>query len=302
MLNVVFLSVSRCQETSDEDSECLSSSTAELVMDNNVTTTCTIKHCSTKGFPSSSPQDLMNNNPSTKHKSFGTSIISTNTNNIQNNELKCSVSSSITTTPNNYDNDNECLESVGSVPDADLTESLATATEVLTEILVKTNIDNRNCNGLMDTNGNDTLLSVPSPPTFSSPLKQQHPNVSSSSTQTECSPSSSYLHVCCCKEWNCWKSAADDKKEKCNSSTTSSVLAYQSTSRCCHHRRKKTNGDTGSCCSSGSETTPDKINSCECTVTTKYSKSWRELRKNTNNKRSSMICRFQSCNRSSKPV
>lgn len=270
-----YSSRSRSQETSDEDSECLSSSTAELVMENNVTST--IEHCSTKGFPPSSPQDLMNNNPSIKHKSFGSTIIS-NTNDLQNNELKSPVSSSTTSS-------NECLES-GSVPDADLTESLATATEALTEILVKSNVEHENRNSAQDTNGNE------------SPIPKQHPNVSSSSTQTESPPSSSY-HSCCCKEWNCWKSA-EDKKERCSSnSSVATVQCQSSNSRCCHHRRKKANTtSTGSCSSGGSETAQDnKINNCECTVS-KYSKSWRELRKTTNNKRVNVICRFQSCNSS----
>ncbi|XP_025409966.1 lateral signaling target protein 2 homolog isoform X2 [Sipha flava] len=262
-----------CQETSDEDSECLSSSTAELVMENNVTST--IEHCSTKGFPPSSPQDLMNNNPSIKHKSFGSTIIS-NTNDLQNNELKNPVSSSTAST-------NECLES-SSVPDADLTESLATATEALTEILVKSNVDHDHRNGTQDTNGNEA------------PLLKQYPNVSSSSTQTECPPSSSY-HSCCCKEWNYWKSA-EDKQERCGSNNSVSVTTIQcqsSTSCCCHHRRKKVTTTTTGSCSSSSETAQDKINSCECTVS-KYSKNWRELRKTTSNKRANIICRFQSCN------
>lgn len=265
---------SRSQETSDEDSECLSSSTAELVMENNVTST--IEHCSTKGFPSSSPQDLMNNNPSIKHKSFGSTIIS-NTNDLQNNELKNPVSSSTTSS-------NECLES-GSVPDADLTESLATATEALTEILVKSNVEHETLNGVQDTNGNEA------------PFLKHHPNVSSSSTQTECPPSSS-CHSCCCKKWNCWKST-EDKKERSSSNSSIAATTIQcqsSTSCCCHHRRKKANTSISGNCSSSSETTRDNnINTCECTAS-KYSKSWRELRKTTNNKRANVICRFQSCN------
>lgn len=281
------------QETSDDDSECFSSSTAELVMDNNVTTTTpctTIKHCSVKGFPSSSlpspPEDLINNNPSTKHrgKSFGSSIIS-NENNHHNNELKnCPVSSTVTS------NNDEGPES-GSVPDSDLTESLATATEVLTEILVK--------KSGVDTNGNESLL------------PKYHPNVSSSSTQTEC-PSSSSYHVCCCKEWNCWKlsssSSADNKRgqQRCGGDNSlpvatgmAVVVQCQSSNRCCHHRRKKTSGGSIELIHQ------DKIDHCEYnTVATKYSKSWRELRKTTNNRRSSnmQICRIQSCNnRSAKP-
>lgn len=203
----------------------------------------------------------MNNNPSSKHKSFESTIISTNTNDLQNNELKSPVSPAAS---------DECLES-SSVPDADLTESLATATEALTEILVKTSInENKINNKVIDTNGNTSATT-------------KYPNVSSSSTQTECPPSSSY-HTCCCKEWNCWKSA-EDQKERCNGN-----VQCQS-SRCCHHRRKKVNS---------TETVQEKTN-CECNVS-KYSKNWRELRKTTN-KRSTVHCRFQSCNnRNSKPV
>lgn len=283
---------------------------------NNVTVTTTIEHCSTKGgFPSSSPQDLINNNdPSTKHhKSFGSTIISTNTNDFQNNELKISVSSvADTTTPDN----NECSLEPSSVPDADLTECLATATEALTEILVKSNVvelqDNRNGNGV-DTNGNETPM-LPS---------KQHPNVSSSSTQTECPPPLGSYHACCCTEWNRWKqlqSVTDDiNPESCsgsssgsNSSSASTSIQCQSvTGNCCcshhMHRRKKSSNIARSCCS---ESAKDNIvNNCECgTVSsTKYSKSWRELRKaaNSNNKHSSnAVCRLQSCNNrnNSKPV
>lgn len=264
-------------------------------MDNNVTTTITpcntIEHCSAKGFPSSSPspptEDLINNNPSTKNrdKTFGSSIIS-NANDHHNNELKNHPVSSTA-----MSNNNECLES-GSVPDSDLTESLATATEALTEILVK--------KSGMDTNGNESL-----------PLPKYHPNMSSSSTQTEC-PSSSSYHVCCCKEWNCWNlsssSSANGKREqqRCDGDDSlpkatgmAVVVQCQSSNRCCHHRRKKT-------LESGVETIhQEKINHCKYNVvSTKYSKSWRELRKTTNSKRSSnmQICRIQSCNsRSPKP-
>lgn len=272
-------------------------------MDNNVTATtqCTTieRRSMTKGFsprsPSPPPEDLINNNPLTKHrsKSFDSSIIS---NDHHNNELKnCPVSS---TTMSN--NDDECLES-GSVPDSDLTESLATATEALTEILVK------NSGAVVDTNGNE------------SPLLKYHPNVSSSSTQTEC-PSSSSYHICCCKKWNCWKLSSsssaslanNNKREQqrtmCGGDSSSLsvaatgmavVVQCQSSNRCCHHhRRKKTSGVD--------VLRQDKIKRCEYnTVSTKYSKSWRELRKTTNNRRSSnmQICRIQqSCNnRSSKP-
>lgn len=299
----------RSQETSDDDSECLSSSTAELVMDcNNVTVTTTIEHCSTKGgFPSSSPQDLLNNNdPSTKHhKSFGSTIISTNTNDFQNNELKISVSSVTDTTASD---NNECSLEPSSVPDADLTECLATATEALTEILVKSNVelqDNRNGNGVMDTNGNETPM-LPS---------KQHPNVSSSSTQTECPPPLGSYHACCCTEWNRWKqlqsATKDINSESCSGSSSGSNSSSAATSiqcqsvtgnRCCSHhthRRKKASNMARNCCS---ESAKDKIvNNCECSNVSsiKYSKSWRELRKaaNSNNQRSSnVICRFQSCN------
>lgn len=278
------------------DNNVTTITTATTISTTSTTTTTTgttIEHCSAKGFPPSSPpplppDDLINNNPSTKHhgKSFGTTIIS-NVSDLQNNELKCCPVSSVVTS-----NNDECPESVGSMPDADLTECLATATEALTEILVKTSCG-------LDTNGNDS----------SSPLPlKHHPNVSSSSTQTECPPSSSFHHVCCCKEWNCWKlsssssSSVDGKKDqRCitngSSVTTGTmvVVQCQSTSRCCHHRKKKFLGNETSY--------QDKIRQCGCnTVTTKYSKSWRELRKLNNNRRANMqICRFQSCNnRSSK--
>ncbi|XP_050429348.1 lateral signaling target protein 2 homolog [Adelges cooleyi] len=246
---------SMCRDTSDEDSECLSSSTTELVMGRNVTT---IEHCSTKGFPSSSPQDLINNNPSTKITKFESTIIS-KTNDLQNNELKSTVASSTS---------NECLEST-SVPDSDLTESLATATEALTEILVKTELhnENNNINMALDSNGNNSTT-------------KQHPNVSSSSTQTDCPPSSS-VHMCCCKEWNCWKSS-DDRKERC----TSSVHCQ---SNRCNHRRKNFDNDV-----------IQENTNCACNVA-RYSKNWRELRKATN-KRINVLSRLQSFNRNSKPV
>lgn len=158
----------------------------------------------------------------------------------------------------------ECLESPGgggSMPDADLNECLATATEALTEILVKSNNENK-VDIDDDTNGNAPLLTA----------VKHLPNVSSSSTQTDCPPSSS----CCCNEWNCWKSA-EDHMERRNGGT----VQCQS-NRCCHHRRKKPG-----------ETTQDS-NICECDAT-KYSKSWRELRKSTTNKRSNVLCRFQNC-------
>jgi len=287
---------------------------------NNVTVTTTIEHCSTKrGFSSSPPQDLINNNDSSikQHKSFGSTIISTNTNDLQNNELKIPISSVVSTTTTS---DNECSLESSSVPDADLTESLATATEALTEILVKTNVvelnDNQNSDNIIDTNGNELSLLSP----------KQHPNVSSSYTQTECPPSMGSCHACCCTEWNRWKqlqSAADENKlETCsgsssssssNSSTAAISVQCQSvtSNRCCSHhihKRKKALNVSSSRCS---EIIKDKnINNCDCgTVisSTKYSKSWRELRKSSKipNKRSSnMICRFQSCNSrsSSKPM
>ncbi|XP_050532114.1 lateral signaling target protein 2 homolog [Daktulosphaira vitifoliae] len=243
----------KSHDISDEDSVSLSSNTTELVIEKKVTT---IEHCNRKGFPSSSPQDLLNNNPSAKK--FESTII-TKTNDLQNNELKSPVSSSTA---------NECIES-SSVPDADLTECLATATEVLTEILVKTNlnIESENLNITLDSNGNNSVAKIP--------------NVSSSSTQTDCPPSSSY-HVCCCKEWNCWKSTGE-KKEKCDGS------AQCQTSICCNHKRKKSNNDT-------------KLENkkCDCSVS-RYNKNWRELRK-VANKRTNVLCRLKVCNRNSKPV
>ncbi|CAH1713115.1 unnamed protein product [Aphis gossypii] len=326
-----------CQETSDEDSECLSSSTAELVMDNSINTTpttatpvTTIEHCGTKGFPPtppSSPQDMINNNsnrcnPSTKRGSFGSTIISTNNAvDIQSdNESKNPVGNRQQL--QQYD----CggLESSsGSMPDADLTESLATATEALTEILVKsTNMERemgRNNGGgaavvvvvVQDDNGNEN---VPSPQL--NPAKQLHatPNVSSSSTQTECPPSSSY-RVCCCNNWNRWKSTTIDNKRDRSSSircqSPSGVRGGGGNGRCCHHhhRRKKTNttvaasnrcGGNESCSSSssGGETKArDKV-TVVAAVSTKYTKSWRELRKATSSdgKRSAevVICRLQT--------
>ncbi|XP_022177021.1 lateral signaling target protein 2 homolog [Myzus persicae] len=330
-----------CQETSDEDSECLSSSTAELVLDNSVTTTTTttttpvttIEHCGTKGFPPtppSSPQDLINNNsnsnqcnPLIKRASFGSTIISTNNaGDLQPNiELKSSVGNRQQL--QQYD----CggLESSsGSTPDADLTESLATATEALTEILVKsTNLEreiSRNNGGggasvvvvvVQDDNGNEN---VPSPKLH--PIKQHQapPNVSSSSTQTECPPSSSY-RLCCCNNWNRWRSAAVDNK-RCLSPSSGGGGSGR---RCCHHhhRRKKTNttaaasnrsGGNESCSSSSSssgETKAWEKVPVVTAVSTKYSKSWRELRKATSadGKRSAevVICRLQTtscCNTS----
>ncbi|VVC41073.1 Zinc finger, FYVE/PHD-type,FYVE zinc finger,Zinc finger, FYVE-related,Zinc finger, RING/FYVE/PHD-type [Cinara cedri] len=291
------------QETSDE--ECLSSSTTELVMDNSVTTTntittttttTTIERCSTKGFPA---QDLMNNNKnpsSVKRKPFGSTAIISNRNDLQNNELKSPVSSStMTTSSRHIINDDDRLES-GSVPDSDLTESLATATEALTEILVKktTVIEQHpeNCVVVVvDSNGNNNN-DMPS-----SPVIPKQPNVSSSSTQTECTAS----HVCCCSnEWKCWKSTAADINGSSGTAAVSSVQCQcQSTaSRCCHrHRRKKTVAARVSCSSSSemANMSGDKINnSCQCTVVVpKYSKSWRELR---NKQRSNVICRFQTCN------
>jgi hypothetical protein len=325
---------SSCQETSDEDSECLSSSTAELVIDNSVTTSTTapvttIEHCGTKGF-SSTPQDLINNNsnsngnqcnPTTKRGSFGSTIISTNNDgDLQsNNELK----SPAVNRQQLQQYDCGGLESSsGSIPDADLTESLATATEALTEILVKsTNLEreiNRNNSSgaavvlvvVQDDNGNENVLSPQLHPT-----KQHHapPNVSSSSTQTECSPSSSY-RVCCCNNWNRWKSATVDNKRDRSSSVRCLSLSSGgggSDRRCCHHhhRRKKTNatavasnrsGDNVSCSSSSSssETKPREKVPIVSAVSTKYSKSWRELRKATSadGKRSAevVICRLQT--------
>lgn len=280
---------------------------------NNVSVNTTIEHCSTKGrFPSSSPQDLINNNDSSTkhHKSFGSSIISPNGNNLQNNELKIPVSPVADSTASD---NNECSLESGSVPDADLTECLATATEALTEILVKTNVIvelQDSC--MVDTNGNETL---PLPP-------RQHPNVSSSSTQTECPPPLSSCHSCCCTEWNCWKplqSATDDANlELCSSSSSSSSSNGSSTvisiqcqsatgSHCCSHhmhRRKKVSNATSNCCCEPIK--EKKINNCECgnISSTKYSKNWRELRKasNNNGKRpSSAICRFQSCKNRNNP-
>ncbi|XP_060881431.1 lateral signaling target protein 2 homolog [Metopolophium dirhodum] len=323
---------SSCQETSDEDSECLSSSTAELVMDNSVTTTTatpvtTIEHCGTKGFPPtppSSPQDLINNNsnsnqcnPSTKRGSFGSTIISTKNDSDQqpNNELK----SPAVNRQQLQQYDCGGLESSsGSMPDADLTESLATATEALTEILVKsTNLEREiirnNSSGaavvvvvVQDDNGNENVLSPQLHPT-----KQHHapPNVSSSSTQTEL-PSSSY-RVCCCNNWNRWKSATVDNKRDRSSSVrclSPSSGGGGSGRRCCHHhhRRKKTNAIAASSNQSGSgssSSSSSEIKSREkvpvvTAVSTKYSKSWRELRKatSTDGKRSAevVICRLQT--------
>lgn len=320
----------RCQETSDEDSECISSSTAELVMDNSVSTTTatpvtTIEHCSTKGFPPtppSSPQDLINNNsnqcnPLTKHGSFGSTIISTNNDGDlePNNELK----SPAVNRQQLQQYDCGGLESSsGSMPDADLTESLATATEALTEILVKTNLEREiirnNGSGaavvvvvVQDDNGNENVLS----PQFHS-TKQHHapPNVSSSSTQTEL-PSSSY-RVCCCNNWNRWKSATTDNKRDRSSSVRclSPSGGGASDRRCCHHhhRRKKTNattaasnrsgGNESSSSSSGETKAREKKVPIVTAVSTKYSKSWRELRKATSadGKRSAevVICRLQT--------
>lgn len=323
-----------CQETSDEDSECLSSSTAEVIMDNSVTTTTatpvtTIEHCGTKGFPPtppSSPQDLINNNsnqcnPSTKHGSFGPTIISTNNvGDLQpNNEMKSPTSNR----QQLQQYDCGSLESSsGSMPDADLTESLATATEALTEILVKsTNIEHeidRN-NGsdasmvmmvVQDDNGNEN---VPLPQPYSAKQYHATPNVSSSSTQTEC-PSTSSYRVCCCNNWNRWKSAIVDNKRERPSSVkclSPSGGGGGSSRRCCHHhhRRKKThatvaasnrNGGNESCSSSSSsgETKSREKIPAVTAISTKYSKSWRELRKATSadGKRSAevVICRLQT--------
>lgn len=298
-------------------------------MDNSVTTTTTttvttIEHCGTKGFPPtppSSPQDLINNNsnPSTKRGSFGSTIMSTNSaGDLQpNNESK----STAVNRQQLQQYDHGGLESSsGSVPDADLTESLATATEALTEILVNTtnaqerDIGRNNGGGtsvvvvvVQDDNGNENVPSSQ----LNSPKPQHYtPNVSSSSTQTECPPSSSYL-VCCCNDWSRWKSASlDNKRER-----VSSVRCQSPSSggrRCCHHlhRRKKTNatataasnqcGGNESCSSSSSsgETKSREKVTVVATVSTKYSKSWRELRKATSadGKRSAevVICRLQA--------
>lgn len=278
-------------------------------MDNNVTTTtttttttaATIERCSTKGFP---PQDLMNNNKSpslAKRKPFGSVAIISNGNDLQNNELKSPpVSSSTTTSSHRAMNDDDRLES-GSVPDADLTESLATATEALTEILVKKT-------AVVDSNGNvDNGTSGSAVP--------RQPNVSSSSTQTECTAP----HVCCCSnEWSCWKSsAAADKTGPCGAAAASGSVQCQcqsTASRCCRrHRRKKSvaavssrGSGTGMAAVAGG----DKINNgCRCPVVVpKYSNSWRDLRKaaggNNDKQRSNVIGRFQSCDdnmSSSKP-
>lgn len=322
----------RCQETSDEDSECLSSST-----DNGVTTTTaipatTIEHCGTKGFPPtppSSPQDLINNNSnnnqcntSAKRGSFGSTIISTNNaSDLQPNNDSKSPSGNRQQLQQ-YD----CggLESSsGSMPDSDLTESLATATEALTEILVKSaNLEreiSRNNGGgaavvvvvVQDDNGNENV-----PSKQHNPPKQHHvpPNVSTSSTQTECPPSSSY-RVCCCNNWNRWKSTTEDNKRDRSSSIrclSPSSGGDGSSRRCCHHhhRRKKTNattttsnrsGGNDSCSSSSSSSSETKAREKVPVVTavsTKYSKSWRELRKatSTDGQRSAevVICRLQT--------
>ncbi|KAL5232871.1 hypothetical protein ACI65C_000281 [Semiaphis heraclei] len=321
-----------CQETSDEDSECLSSST-----DNGVTTTTaipatTIEHCGTKGFPPtppSSPQDLINNNSnnnqcntSAKRGSFGSTIISTNNaSDLQPNNDSKSPSGNRQQLQQ-YD----CggLESSsGSMPDSDLTESLATATEALTEILVKSaNLEreiSRNNGGgaavvvvvVQDDNGNENV-----PSKQHNPPKQHHvpPNVSTSSTQTECPPSSSY-RVCCCNNWNRWKSTTEDNKRDRSSSIrclSPSSGGDGSSRRCCHHhhRRKKTNattttsnrsGGNDSCSSSSSSSSETKAREKVPVVTavsTKYSKSWRELRKatSTDGQRSAevVICRLQT--------
>jgi len=306
-------------------------------MDNNINTTpttatpvTTIEHCGTKGFPPtppSSPQDLINNNsnrcnPSTKRGSFGSTIISTNNAvDIQSdNESK----NPVVNRQQLQQYDCSGLESSsGSMPDADLTESLATATEALTEILVKsTNVERemgRNNGGgaavvvvvVQDDNGNEN---VPSPQL--NPAKQLHatPSVSSSSTQTECPPSSSY-RVCCCNNWNRWKSTTVDNKRDRSSSvrcqSPSGVRGGGCSGRCCHHhhRRKKTNttvaasnrcGGNESCSSSsssGETKARDKV-TVVAAVSTKYTKSWRELRKATSvdGKRSAevVICRLQT--------
>jgi len=236
--------------------------------------------------------------------------MSTNNNDLQNNELKIPVSSIADTTTTSESI--ECSLESSSVPDADLTECLATATEALTEILVKTNVvvvdlqDNQNDNDLVDTNGNKT-------PTLPS---RQNPNVSSSSTQTECPPPLGSCHSCCCTDWNHWKQrqlATNDKslESYCGSSSSSNSSTAVTDIQCqpvadnlCFrhhlHRRKKASNTTKSCYS---EPVKDKvIGSCECdTVSSiKYSKSWRELRKasKSNCKRSSStVCRFHNCHK-----
>lgn len=274
-------------------------------MDNNVTACNTIERCggTKSGFPSTSPQDLINNNNNSsakRHKTFGSTIAC---NHLQNNELiKSPIPPSGTTSSNSHHG--ECPEP-GSLPDADFTESLVTATEALTEILVNTTAD---------TNGNNASLP---------PQPKHYPNMSSSSTQTECTTQSSSYRVCCCKEWNCWKASAAEscRNERENDdgssvattiiTTVTTVAAVQCSqsagSQCCHrHRRKK----SGGCNISSNETAAR--DGCSCTIAangpSKYTKSWRELRKTTSNgniKRPSnvQLCRFQSCNnRNPKPV
>lgn len=294
------------EEDDDEDSECLSSSTAELVMDNNNVVATTIEHCGTKGGFPPPPQDLMNNNSivgngdgisSAKHKPFVSPPASVQRNDLPNDQLHKSAAPTAASNDgdgNGNGNAGECglLESsTGSVPDAVLTESLATATEVLTEILVKPA-----AGGRQDANGNDASAQSPQPDV------KRHPNVSSSSTQTECTPSSSY-RVCCCKEWNCWKAAVADNGDK------SGGGGARCNGQCGHHRRKKVNGGGGNATTTNAALLHDKTATaagCECgAVSSKYSKSWRELRKSSSapsahNKRPgsgpTVICRFQSCN------
>jgi len=303
-------------------------------MDNSITTTTaspvtTIEHCGTKGFPPtppSSPQDLINNNsnsnqcnPSTKCGSFGSTIISTNNDSDQqpNNELK---SPGVNRQQLQQYDCGGLESSSGSMPDADLTESLATATEALTEILVKsTNLEREiirnNGSGtavvvvvVQDDNGNENMLSPQLHPTK---LHHVTPNVSSSSTQTEL-PSSSY-RVCCCNNWNRWKSATVDNKRDRSSSVrclSPSSGGGGSGRRCCHphHRLKKTNATAASSNRSGGNDSCSSSSSGEIrarekvpvvtAVSTKYSKSWRELRKATSadGKRSAevVICRLQT--------
>lgn len=276
-------------------------------MDNNNVVANTIEHCGTKGGFPSPQQDLMNNNsiaddgdggggiPSVKRRPF----VSPTT--VHNDQLQKSAAQ-MAASNNGGGVGGECglLESsTGSVPDAVLTESLATATEALTEILVKP------AAGHQDANGNDATVSP-------QPDVKRHPNVSSSSTQTECPPSSSY-RVCCCKEWNCWTAAAAAAADNGDKSGGGSVRCNgqcsqpSSTRLCCHHhRRKKVNSGGGT--TTTTALLHDKTVTaagCECgAVSSKYSKSWRELRKSSSalpahNKRPGsgpMICRFQSCN------
>lgn len=279
-------------------------------MENNnvvvTTAATTIEHCGSKGGFPPPPQDLINNNgvvgiSPAKHRPFMSPT--SGLNDLQNEQLQKSAAPT-TVSNNGVGGEGGLLEpSTGSVPDNVLTESMmVSATEVLTEILVKPAV------GRQDSNGNDA--------TAPQSDAKRYPNVSSSSTQTECSPSSSY-RVCCCKEWNCWKSVAaaatTGDGDKSGSARCSGQCGQPSSTRpyCHHHRRKKANSGGTSAALLHDKTVTAA--GCECgAVSSKYSKSWRELRKSStgppaHNKRSGgqgVICRFQSCNNnrnSSKP-